>query len=77
MHALSNLKGLCRPGRGLNRPVIAVVPSVETLGYSRDVPPGQGLPRGRGVPLSRRNAAGQTAAEILNLSRGAFKMALL
>ena len=35
---------------------MAVVPSVETLGYSRDVPPGQGLPRERGVPLSRRNA---------------------
>jgi hypothetical protein len=36
-----NLEGLCRPWRGLNRPVMAVVPSVETLGYSRDVPPGQ------------------------------------
>jgi hypothetical protein len=36
-----NLKSLCRPWRGLNRPVKAVVPSVETLGYSRDVPPGQ------------------------------------
>jgi len=36
-----NLKSLCRPWRGLNGPVTAVVPSVETLGYSRDVPPGQ------------------------------------
>ena len=36
-----NLKSLCRPWRGLNGPVMAVLPSVETLGYSRDVPPGQ------------------------------------
>ena len=49
IRSTSNLKGLCRPWRGWNRPVMAVVPSVETLGYSRDVPPGQGLPpRARG-----------------------------
>jgi hypothetical protein len=34
MHSLSNLKGLCRPCRGLNSPVMAVVPTVQTLGYS-------------------------------------------
>ena len=38
------LKSLCRPWRGLNGPVMAVLPSVETLGYSRDVPPGQICP---------------------------------